>query len=405
MNKRNGIKNAASKRKISCVLLILCLMLLTACTSRERRELARKNEALAKTIVQEYLGLNYGSGDITSAKCLNIESVNAVFPGVTNGPSSFVRVSVSVNKKEFQVFTNIDTGQCYDNYNDELIAEDFKNYSVDTLSIDDPYEIELHYYRKGFYEGLIGGDNVNFAEYGIKSAEDLFKNDQYDIYVEYKYIDSDMDFGSIDTKGFFPAAEVSDLYLALINFRSKDRYNNGNLISHDSYFRLSGPEYGYRASDIITSYRIKKYDRESDTYIYDDNIICNYSRYRSETMNGIEFVWNERAYALDLKEITAEKEIKAEKETYQSIDGKAVSVVCTPLLEDKYGMDDSIFFYFDKSKMKNKLIRDERNGNPESDIHVYIYGAGWKDDDYLFDFKSIDDDVESFTVGLYKEEK
>jgi hypothetical protein len=68
-------------------------------------------------------------------------------------------------------------------------------------------------------------------------------------------------------------------------------------------------------------------------------------------------------------------------------------------------MDDSNFFYFDKSKMKNKLIRDERNGNPESDIHVYIYGAGWKDDDYLFDFKSIDDDVESFTVGLYKEEK
>ncbi|WFR57077.1 hypothetical protein QA584_26270 [Anaerocolumna sp. AGMB13025] len=404
MNKRIGIKNAVSKRKISCVLLIICLMLLTACMSREERELASKNEALAKTIVQEYLDLNYGSGEVTSEMCLIIKNDDKLSFLATKRPSSYVRVSVLVNKKEFQVFTNIETGQCYDNYNDELIAEDFKNYAIDTLSIDNPYEIELHYYRKGLYEELIGGDNVNFAEYGIKSAEDLFKNNQYDIYLECKYIDSDMDFGSIDTKGFFPAAEVSDIYLALINFRSKDRYNNGNLISHRSYYRLSGPEYGYRASDIITSYRVRNYDEDSDTYIYDDTVFCSYSRYRSETMNGIEFVWNERAYALDLKEIPAEKEIKKEKETYHSIDGKAVSVVCTPLLVNKYGMDDSIHFYFDKSKTKNKLIIDERNGNPEGFIKVYMYGSGLRDADYLFDFKMMHDDVESFTVGLYKEE-
>ena len=402
MNKRDSIKKAAPKRRIASVLLIICLMLLTACMSREERELASKNEALAKTIVQEYLDLNYGSGEVISEKCLIIGNDDKLSFLATKRPSSYVRVSALVNKKEFQVFTNIETGQCYDNYNDELIAEDFKNYAVDTLSIDNPYEIELHYYRKGLYEELIGGDNVNFAEYGIKSAEDLFKNNQYNIYLECKYIDSDMDFGSIDTKGFFPAAEVTDLHLALINFRSKDRYINGNLIPHDSYFRLSGPEYGYRASDIITSYKIKNYDEESDTYIYDDTVICDYSRYRSETMNGIEFVWNEGTYALDLKEIPAEKEIKKEKETYHSIDGKAVSVVCTSLVDNKYSLGDGIYFYFDKSKTKNKLIVDERNGNSEGHINVYMCEQGWQDSDYLFNYMTIIYDVESFTVGLYK---
>ena len=402
MNKRDGIKKAAPKRRIASVLLIICLMLLTACMSREERELASKNEALAKTIVQEYLDLNYGNGEVTSEMCLIIKNDDKLSFLAAKRPSSYVRVSVLVNKKEFQVFTNIETGQCYDNYNKELIAEDFKKYAVETLSIEAPYEIELHYYLKDLYGVLKDRDFADFSEYGVKSSEDLINNDQYDIYLECKYIDSDMDFGSIDTKGFFPPEEISVLHLALINFRSKDRYINGNLL-HGSYSRLSGPEYGYRASDIITSYRVRNYDEESDTYIYGD-IICNYSRYRSETMNGIEFVWNERAYALDLKEIPAEKEIKKEKETYHSIDGKAVSVVCTPLLENTYGMDDSIYFYFDKSKTKNKLIIDERNGNPEGFINVYMYGSGLEDADYLFDFKMMHDDVESFTVGLYKEE-
>ena len=98
MNKRDGIKKAAPKRRIASVLLIICLMLLTACMSREERELASKNEALAKTIVQGYLDLNYGSGEVTSEMCLIIKNDDKLSFLATKRPSSYVRVSVLVNK-------------------------------------------------------------------------------------------------------------------------------------------------------------------------------------------------------------------------------------------------------------------------------------------------------------------
>ncbi|MFT4147004.1 MAG: hypothetical protein QM644_21395, partial [Mobilitalea sp.] len=62
----NCNKRAISTRKLVYIFIIICLLPLTACMSKEERKIARDNERLAKPIVQEYLELNYGSGEIIS---------------------------------------------------------------------------------------------------------------------------------------------------------------------------------------------------------------------------------------------------------------------------------------------------------------------------------------------------
>lgn len=401
MNRMNCIKNTTSIRKLAYIFTIICLFSLTGCMSKEEKEKAKNNETLARPIVQDYLKMNYGSGEIKSLDSLNRPKRDLVLPDFSKITSSYVKSSVIVNKKEFSVITNVETGQCYDNYNEQLVVDALKNYTASSLSIDAPYDIEVHYYLKDLDGELNGSSFGNFTEYGITSVDDLFKNDQYQIYLICKYVASDMDFGSVDTKRFFPASEVSDVYLALLNFRSKDRYNAGDMVSLDQFY-FGGPNNQYSLSDVVTAYKVKAYDSESKKSYYDDNVNYRFARYLSKSINGIEFVWNDIAYALDFEVVPAEKEIQMEDhsgKTFYSTDGKAISVECTFRLDKRDDEDDRIYCYFDKALNKREMIVTDNN----SEYRKYDLSTLQRDSDgYIYDALYIYNKEMSYTLGFYK---
>jgi len=401
MDRMNGVKPDVSKRKVVYIFIILCLLSLTACMSREEREKANNNEALAKPIVQEYLQLNYGSGEIKSLNCLEISNSGSAVPNFNNYASPYVKALVIVDEKEFSAIINVETGQCYDNYNEGLVVEDLKNYVVSSLSIPDPYEMEVHYYLKDFRDMLGDSHYANFTEYGISSVEDLFKNDQYQIYVVCKYIASDMDFGSVDTKSFFPESEVSDVNLALINFRSKDRYISDDMVAPD-YFYFEGDQHFYSLSDVVTAHKGEKYDFESENYVYDDSIKYNYAHYPSKSINGIEFAWNDSVYALDFEVVPAEKELEKQYysgATFYSTNEIAVSIECTSLLDNTDGIDKRIYCYFDKALQNSQVIVTENNDNQKN---YEIWTLDWKTDSYIYRWLYTYDKKASFTLGFYE---
>lgn len=396
------MKNAASIRKLAYIFIIICLLPLTACMSKEEKAKARNNEALARPIVQEYLEANYGSGKIKSLDCLNGPSQAKVIPIYNDYASSYVKSSVIVDKKEFSVIANVETGQCYDNYNEGLIVDDFKNYAVSSLSIPVPYDIEVHYYLKDL-DCEIGdsSDYADFTEHGMSSVDGLFKKDQYQIYLVCKYIASDMDFGSVDTKRFFPASKVSDVYLALINFRSNDRYIDGDMVSL-GHFDFDRSQHYYSLSDVVTAYKEKELDTESEKFIYSDSVNYSYARYLSENIDGIEFVWNDFDYALDFKMVPAEKEVQPQysnEKTFYSTDEKAVSVESTRLLDNLYDSDPPIYCYFDKALYKKQMIITRSS---DSDKSCDIWPIKVKTDSYIC--RSMDNygKKTTFTLGFYK---
>lgn len=401
----NFIKYAKSIRRLALAFFIfICFLPLTACMSKEEKAIARNNEKLAEPIVQEYLELNYGGGEIQYLKCLNLPRRDTVIPSFSEYASTYVKSSVIVNEKEFSVLVDVNTGVCYDNYNELVVVDDLKNYAVSSLSVDTPYDFEIHYYQKDMDGQLDRSDYANYTEYGINSVDDLFEKDQYEILLVCKYIASDMDFGSIDAKHFFPAKELSDVYLALVNFRSNERYITEDMAS-SYYFKFDNEEYYYSLSDVVTAYKIKMYDSESDEYIYNDNVNYNYARYQSKSINGIEFAWNDFVYDIDFKELPAEKEVQTEyynRETFYSVDNKVVSVECTSLLDDTYetyGIEDSIYCYFDKDLFGSEMVITESNDNEKT---YDIWTLDWKRDDYIYRWLSPYDEKTSFTLGFYE---
>ena len=90
MNRVNCNMRAISIRKLYYFFIILCLLPLTACMSREEKEKARDNEKLAEPIVQEYLDLNYGGGEIISLDCLLRPRQELVNPRYNDRACSYV---------------------------------------------------------------------------------------------------------------------------------------------------------------------------------------------------------------------------------------------------------------------------------------------------------------------------
>jgi hypothetical protein len=377
--------------------------------SKEERAIARNHEKLAGPIVQEYLELNYGGGEIDYVKCLKLPDRDTVIPDFSDYASPYVRTAVIVDEKEFFVLVNVKTGKCYDNYNEQLVVDDFKSYAVSTLSIDIPYDFEVNYFLKELdLDGqLNGSDYANYTEYGISSVDDLFENDQYEISVICKYIASDMDFKSVDTKRFFPATEVSDVYISLVNFRSNERYISEDIAGYE-YYAFEGNRFFYYLSDVVIANKKKEYDQESDNFIYSDTVNHSYARYNSTSINGIEFAWNDSIYDLDFKVVPAEKEVRTKHysgEPYYSVDHKVVSVECTSLLEDTddtYAMndiDDSIYCYFDKALYGKEIVVSESSNN---ETRYDVWSLDWKEDDYIYQWLSTYNEKTSFTLGFYE---
>jgi hypothetical protein len=168
------------------------------------------------------------------------------------------------------------------------------------------------------------------------------------------------------------------------------------------YFSFDGPQHYYSLRDVVTAYKEKKFDSVSENYIYDDSFNYSYARYLSETINGIEFAWNDFVYALDLEEVSAEKEIQTRYysgATFYSTDEKAVSVECTSLLDDTYDINNRIYCYFDKALYNSQmLITESDDGGTDYDI----WTLEWKTDNYIYQWLNTNHKNTSFTLGFYE---
>lgn len=402
MKRINCMKHVTPIQKLIYIFIIMttCLLSLTACMSKEQRAKASNNEALAKPIVQEYLKANYGGGKIKALDCLNYSGNSGPIPDFSVYASSYVKASIILDNKKFSVITNIETGQCYDNYNEQSIMQSLKDYVVSSLSINMPHDIEVHYSIKSI-NSINYGDYAGFTEFGVKTIDDLFKEDEYSIYVVCKYIASDMDFKGIDVKCFFPTLDVSDVYLAIVNFRSNERYIADDMVSFESFY-FDGPQHYYSLSDIVTAYKEKNFDSESGDYVYNDNVYYNYSNYLSKTINGIELAWNDLLYTLDFEEITAEKEIQTQYysgATLYAINEKAISVSCTSRFDETQENSIQIYFYFDTALAGSKMVltRNENDGKKYK-----LNTLEWKTSNRLYQYENIYKPKASFTLGLYK---
>lgn len=402
MKRMNYMKCVTSIQKLIYIFIIMitCLLLLTACMSREERAKAANNEALAKPIVQEYLKVNYGGGKVKSLECLNLSRSSGIIPDFKNYASPYIKSSVVVNNKKFSVITNIETGQCYDNYNEQLVMKALKDYAVSSLSIVMPHDIEVHYYLKEFY-GINYNNYVGFTEFGVKTIDDLFEKDGYRIYVVCKYIASDMDFKSIDVEHFFSIPEVYDMYLAIVNFRSDDRYTADDMVSFKSFY-FEGQKHYYSLSDVVTAYKEKNSYSDSEDYSYNNNVYYSYAHYLSKTINGIEFAWNDLLYTLDFEEVPAEKEVQTEYysgATFYATNEKAVSIRCTSRLDDTQKSSIQIYCYFDKALYKSQVLVAE---NVDDNKKYKVFTLEWKTDDRLYQYLNVYKPKASFTLGFYE---
>lgn len=394
----NSNKKAISKRKLVCIFCILCLLSLTACMSRDEKEKARDNEKLAQPIVQEYLDLNYGGGEIISLDCLLSPRKELVIPIYSDQASSYVKSSVIVNKKEFSIITNIETAQCYDNFNNSLIVDNLKKHAVASLSIDVPYDLEVQYYPYDLIGEVEKKYYTNFTKDGVSSLDELYEKDQYEVYMVCKYIASDMDFKNIDAKSFFTELDISDMYLALINFRSKDRYITDEFTFDDYFF--DDPKHYYSLCDVVTASRNEEYNYETGISKFDDNINYSYAHYASENINGIEFTWNDCDYDLDFEVVPAEKEIQTEfysNVTFYSTKDKAILIRCTPHLQNIYAINNNIYCYFDEELNNSEMLITNFR---DKDTYYQRWTVESKKDSYQN--LSISDISELFLLGFYE---
>lgn len=383
-------------------LLILALLSLTACMPSEERELARKNEALAQPIAQQYLDLNYGGGEIQSAKCLLLPRKEKVIPDFNDYASSFVDVSVTSGNQSFSIVVNVETGQCYDNSSRQLLEDGFKKHIKAALTIDEPYEIQIDYYLKDV-QGEVRVESLkNYTESGISSVEQLLQDDKYRVYAVCTYVESDMDFKSVDVEPFFPDLQLSQVYLALVNFRSQDRFVSSDKTSFDQ-FVFDGVDNYYRLSDVVIAEKEKGYDIQTQKLVYDDTVRQSYASYRSEVINGIEFIWDETTCDLDFEVVPAEKQIKLKPEseaTYYATDDKAVRISSTMLVEDYGDINNDVYFYFDKGLYnKEIIITDKHDSRPK----YRLWTLNLKKDDYVYQNIGVYDQ-DSITLGFYEKQ-
>lgn len=368
-------------KKAACVVVCICLLPLSGCMSWSQRQKAGQNVSLARPIVHQYLEQNYAGGRIKSSVSLNHLGGDGPIPNFNRYASSYVKSLVIVDKREFSVLVNVDTGQCYDNYNAQYTTEDLKEYTVSSLSIAAPQDTEVHFYPRDLKGAIKSSEYMGFAEFGVKTAGDLFAADKYQLYVVCKYIASDMDFGSVDVRRFFPEAEGTNMYLALVNFRHKDRYIDGTITSLSS-FGFSQQQYYYSLSDVVTAY--KTVDSNQKSLEQDDNVNYKYDRYASNTVNGIEIVWNASAYALDIKEVPVEEINRTqtyEGETFYSADGKAASIQCTSLSDTIKKQDSDIYFFFGEDLYKKQILLTRYDEFGEKNE---LWTLDWRADHYLY---------------------
>lgn len=392
------------KKVISAILLLAILSLsftsCTCCMSDDEKQKTLENVGAAEPIVKEYVDKNYSGASIKNSECVTYTSYYNVFPSTY--ASNYVKTRVQYNFKEFDILTDVTSGESYDNFNQDELIDSIESRVMSVIDVDTPNSIEIKFAPKAV-DSEIEDEIWYYTDNKIKSIDDLLGENEYNLYVVFKYTDSSMDFESIDASPFFNDDSLSNIELAFVNYRSADRFSDDELVfsaddrlsdilsTQDSMYKMSGVK-------IASQIESPSYDDSTDTAENEVTFEENYYHYKSETVHGVEFVWNDEYYEVDFSEIPCEPVVTTEyysgAELY-AIDGTAIKLECEKITDKELEYDNDIYMYFDKSLYKKLVVVNKDNETDLWNLELKRY-------DRIYRYELLREDNHTITLGFYE---
>ena len=373
-------------------------LLLTGCMSGAEKAKGRKNEKIAKPIIEDYLLTTYGDfEEITNVQCIEQPgSSSGPIPDFSSSFSQYVKAEVEINSKTFEVIADTETNKCYDTYNLEAVKKDISSYLLLKTGVNTPEDLEIHIYSHDL-AGYSSGDG--FMTHDIINIAQLLQQNDYRLRVTCKYIDSTMDFSNINTDSFFSSIKGKcNINITFYNYVNSDRYR-ATVGEFQEYYLLK---------DSFSADKNEYFDYDQAVYIYPKIATISYSKFEHKTVNNIEFSWKSNVLDVTLteKDVTDKNEsntgLNTEDPELTGIDKKFIILDITTLIpnEDLENyMDDIIYVFFDKDLKGKHLLQIEDNVDNPTDSKI----LEWATDTYVYTWLSpIKKPVTKLTVCLYE---
>ena len=381
-------------------ILLMCSMILltfTACMSEEEKQQAKENEKTAKSAIERYVKQNYSGATVKDVECLTYTR-DSLF--ASTHASDIVKAKVSYNGKSFNVAVDLETKEFYNDYNRRKISEEIQSLLFSNVSVQKPKDVEVKFISDSlWYEveskgwGFLGDD--------INSAKDLLASSEYKVCVVCKYIQSDMDFESISVKPFFKENYNSDIEISFVNYRDLSRYDTADVLGYnDSVAGVYNDEEGYYSVEDIKFASLEYFKSSStdDETFYESEYTEEYKHYKSETVNNVEFIWNDEYYDIDFSLTDAEPVVTTEYysgEPFYAKSKKLIKLDCTKLTMDEMSWDNCVYMYFDTS-LKGEYVIAENNGSTD------VKSLDWERYRYIYQWESLRDPSHEITLGFYR---
>lgn len=387
------------KKFISIFLLCSFILLLFAsCMSKEEKQQARENEKIARPMLERYVDENYNGAVVEDVECLT-NTHHDLF--VATYATDYVKANVSYKENPFNVVVDLETGEFYNDYYQQKIADEMKSLVFGEIPVEKPRDVEIRFMLNDFVDFV--DDGWGYLEEDMDSVEDLLKTDRYQIFVLCKYANSQMDFESIPIKSFFKNEYKSDIQIAFVNYRDEIRYDNEDVLDCKSISSLSllfnDENDFYNVSDLKWASQVNEKEWQSDgksttELVYDEE----YKHYKSKIYNNIEFIWNDEYYDIDFSETIAESVVVTKYysgDPFYATSPKAVKLNCTKVTDKEMDYSNRVYMYFPKDMYGEYLII-ESNGTDD------VKRLDWKRKEYVYQYEILCDYNLEFTLGFYK---
>lgn len=388
-NVKSGI--AAPVRIVLLVTFAALSLFLTGCISEEEEKKAQQNINTGKRIIAAYLEENYeGECMIEDVTAIPEQKMSDTIPNFRTYVSDYTIGKIQRDNGHFYVIANVRNGECYDNYYEPLINEQMKAYLEPYMGkAADTADIEVHFYDidiKGIRSGVYNGFFYN----GIQTLEDAFADGTYSVYVVYKYIDTDEVFEEIPLTDIYESMGDTKLYLGCVNFWEKDRFLDGIIGAEDGFDTLAVKKGSY--------YRLK------DIMLADEQTAF-YSHRKSETISGVEYIWDKAAYDVTLSETSAAELVETDEGVpFRAKEAEGIKADIHVKTIEKDGsagnkiaqQRDIIYCFFPLDKKDETMIVS--GGENE---WIWVWHLDAEDDDCCYRYLEPEEDI-TYEFGWYE---
>lgn len=336
------------------LILILILVLVSGCYSKEDKKLAKQYKEQAKINALDYVKEKYGIEAKVKSVKEEVECNNS-WKCINSNPSGNVTVKLNYDKKDFIVFVTgkKKTTNALDNYQFNEIEESLINYFKNNINLE-LYDYKIKYNTPYIQEKY--DNNLNdMAKYIDK--------------IELYYIgDYNLDINTSSIESFL---QVYNGTFNLIDFKTKelcDTYKKIE-IENNSYLMI------YKYNELNINNKQRSFHRYNNITTYNDEVYI----YSPTTNNSFEISTGK----LD--------EIKNYKKLYKDLDYKKIKIIT-----NEYSINrprEILYIYFPKEKVSAK-----ENDNVYLAFECYVKGIKKH---FISSYFSDNTDIKINNIGLY----